>query len=114
MLSALRVLPHGNILVLDTEFASQTGRRAYIGRQAVSAWTVEELPQDAPRHESSNEFLEPGQAPVPHVAFPATGRAVAVPNVPYYRKAVADGDLLPADAATARECGVAFHDTLKE
>lgn len=114
MLSALRVFPNGNILVLDIDFATQTGRRAYIGRQATSAWTVEELPQDAPRHESSNEFLEPGQQPVPHVAFPTTGRAASVPNVPYYRKAVADGDLLPADAATARECGVAFNGTLKE
>lgn len=34
--------------------------------------------------------------------------AVEVPDKPEYRQAVKDGDLLPADEATAKLCKVAF------
>ena len=105
----LRVYPVGNLLLLDTEYAQQTGRRRYVGRGEVKAWTEAELPEGAPRHLSYNEFLEPGQKAIPHSAFPAQPEPAIEPNTSYYRKAVARGDLAPADAATAAACGVVFH-----
>ena len=107
-LQALRVLPAKDILVLNIEFASSTGSRKYVGRQAIPAWSLDELPQDCPRHEASAEFVNPGDKRTPHFAFPVTGAPEIVPNISYYRKALAKGDLLPADAQTARECGVTF------
>ena len=109
-LETLRVLPVGNLLVLDIEYAAQTGKRRYIGRDEVRAWKAEELPAGVPCHMQYNEFLEPGHKPIPHSAYPAHGRAEEVKSTGYYRKAVAKGDLAPADAATAAECGVQFTD----
>lgn len=40
--------------------------------------------------------------------FKSTGEAEEVPNRFEYRKACQDGELAPADAETAKECGVSF------
>ena len=103
----LRVYPVGNLLVLDIDYAQQTGRRKYVGRDEVRAWDASKLP-DAPCHMQYNEFLEPGDRAIPHCAYPAQQQAAIVPNTSYYRKALARGDLAPADAATAAACGVTF------
>jgi hypothetical protein len=47
--------------------------------------------------------IEPG-----HFGFVPTGEAEEVPARAEYAKACRDGDLLPADEATAKYCGVAF------
>jgi len=107
-LQALRVLPASDKLVLNIEHAQATGQRRYVGRNAIPAWELSDLPQDCPRHEASADLLNPGDRKMPHYAFPESGSPEVVPNIPYYRKCVAKGDLIPADEATARECGVAF------
>lgn len=110
-METLNVLSRGGILVLDVDYAQAAptrGQRAYVGRRTVRAWKVKDLPEGCPRHVHDNEFLEPGQAHIPHCAFPSRKHPVAVPNTNYYRKQVKAGSLWPADEATALACGVAF------
>jgi hypothetical protein len=38
------------------------------------------------------------------------GEAIELPDTTYYRRMVADGDLLPADEQTAKTCRVPFRD----
>lgn len=111
MLNTLRVLARGGILVLDVahaEAAQTRGHRAYVGRKTVRAWKLEQLPEDCPRHEHHNDFLENGQPPIPHCAYPKRTHVVEVPNTSYYRKIVRKGALWPADEATAAACGGKF------
>lgn len=109
-MDTLKVYSVGSILVLDIDYAQQAGgRRKYVGRYEVPSWDIGALPPDAPRHIHYNEFLEPGQKAVPHVGYPALSAPAEVPNTSYYRKAIVKGDLRPADAATAAECGVEFY-----
>lgn len=115
MADTLRVLARGNLLVLDVAYAEASGtrgQRAYVGRQSVRAWTLDELPKGCPRHEAHNEFLERGNDKrIPHAAYPSLGSAVEVPANNYYRKQVRIGALWPADEATAKECGARFDPT---
>lgn len=104
----LRVLARGNVLVLDTVFAQDTGARRYIGRAAVAAWKVEDLPPGEPRHEAHNTFLQPGDKPIPHVAYPKNAAPVEVPMDRYYTRAIKNGELWAADTSTAACVGVAF------
>lgn len=114
MLNELRVLARGGILVLDVahaEAAVTRGHRAYVGRRTVRAWKLKDLPEDCPRHEHHNDFLENGQPHIPHCAYPRRKHAVAVPNTSYYRKQLKKGALWAADEATALECGAKFDPT---
>lgn len=104
----LRVLARGDILVLDTVFAQSTGARKYVGRSAVSAWKEEELPAGEPRHIAHNSFLELGDKPVPHIAYPKNSQAVEVPMDRYYTRAIQKGELWAADKSTAECVGVSF------
>jgi hypothetical protein len=99
-MKTLRVLARADVLVMDTVFAGQTGKRRYVGRKAVGAWKVEDLPQGEPSHVAWNQFLEPGEKPMQHFAFPKTGVVETVPR-----------ELWPADFATAQECKVDFDST---
>jgi hypothetical protein len=47
-------------------------------------------------------------------AFVGHDADIAVPNTVDYRRAVADGDLWPANQETAQECGVPFDSTFGE
>jgi len=107
-METIRVLPRGKCLVLDLEYVEQTRQRKYVGRRAIAALKLEELPADAPRHEAHNDFLPPGERPMPHYAFPSTGDVVTLPFRREYRDEVTGGCLWPADEATAKLCGVPF------
>ena len=119
MQEKLRVLPNGGILVLDPFFAAQFGKRKYIGRATVQSDNEDELPENAPKHTAHNAFLEPGEKPLKHAAYPPTGKPAEfalhdpknrrhVQAIRFIRKAVRKGDLLPADEFTAKHCGVPF------
>ena len=107
-MDSFKVLAKGDVLVLDIEYASQTGSRRYVGRSVVRAWTVDELPKGEPSHEIPNEFFPPGTEPVQHMAFPKLNKAVSVKNSRYYRNALKNGELWPADIATAKAVDVEF------
>lgn len=110
----LRVLARGGILVINVDHANaaQTrGQRSYVGRKSVKAWKEDGLPEGCPKHLHNNEFLEQGQQPIPHMAFPSLGRPVTVSNNSYFRKQVKKGALWPADAESAEACGVKFDPT---
>jgi len=110
----LRVLARGGLLVLDVAYAEAAptrGRRAYVGRRAVSDWDLDKLPKGVPHHEHNNEFLEQGPVAIPHVAYPRRDTPSIVPNASYYRKVVQKGALWPADVDTAVACGVVFAPT---
>jgi len=114
MANTLRVLARGGILVLDVEHASSPGtqgKRAYVGRETVRQWHVEKLPPGVPTHIQSNEFLEVGELPIPHCAYPALPVPVEVPGTRYFKRAVAEGDLWAADRETAIVCGASFDPT---
>jgi hypothetical protein len=110
-METMRVLARGSLLVLDLEFAQATGQRKYVGRKAVAAWKLDELPAGCPRHEAHNLFLEPGEKPIPHYAFPMVEAVVELPFRREYRDEVQGGALWPADQATAAMCGVPFDPT---
>lgn len=110
----LSVYASGGKLCMDADYIRHTGRRRYIGRTEVFAWKEEDLPDDVPCHVHENEFLEPGEVPIPHVAYPAKDQPESVVDSAYIRKMVANGSLLPADAETAKVCGVPFYDNKKE
>lgn len=105
------VLARGSILVLDAQFAQATGSRRYIGRNTISARELKDLPEGEPRHEQSNEFLEPGDKPVPHTAYPRKSTPESVPVDRYYTRALKNGELWPADKASADCAGVQFDPT---
>jgi hypothetical protein len=103
--------PHA--LVLDIDHMNATGRRRYVGRAVVQGWSEDDLPDDCPAHMQANQFLEPGQKPIPHTAYPLSG-AEAVPITTYYTKALTQGDLLPADHISAAAAGVKVVTTRKK
>lgn len=108
----LRVLARGGILVLDADHAAASrGQRSYVGRAALRAWKLDDLPKEAPKHVHTNEFLESGQTKIPHCAYPRTASPTVVSNSSYYRKLVKKGALWPFDEATALVCGVRFDPT---
>ncbi len=78
----LRVLPNGNALVQDHERLDQ-GTNAFIGRRY--------------------REIEPGR-----FGFAPTETVVEVPYRHEYVRALQAGDLLPADAATAKVVGLKF------
>lgn len=104
----LRVLARGSVLVLDTVFAQETGARHYVGRASVPAWKQEDLPAGEPRHEAHNTFLQLGDKPIPHVAYPKNSTPVEVPMDRYYMRAIQKGELWAADTSTAACVGVQF------
>jgi len=111
----LRVLAHGKILVLDVEATKQRGgRRTYVGRDEHFAWKAEEIPEGVPCHMHSNDFLEPGDKPIPHCWYPARTEPDTVPASRDYLKPLKQGALLPADEATARFAGLPWTSTKKE
>lgn len=81
----LRVRPRGDALVQDHERLS-AGVNAFIGRRM-------------------SELEEPGT-----YGFVPTGEDAEVPYRAEYVKALKDGDLLPADDATAKAAGLSFPD----
>lgn len=115
MLHTLRVLARGNVLVLDTDFARQTGAKRYIGRKTVSAWNIDDLPADEPGHIQRNEFLQRGDQPIPHTAHPKSSEPASIDlrsshpeTVRFILKTIKSGGLWPADKETAQYCGVPF------
>jgi hypothetical protein len=112
----LRVMARGGSLVLDLVFAQQTHIRRYIGRTAVQAAKVEELPAGEPCHVAPREFLSPGEKPIPHYAFPKNGTVAEIPAPPNefgkeYCDEIVAGNLWPADQETAAFCKVKFDPT---
>lgn len=112
-MDTLRVLSRGHSLVLDLVFAQQTNRRRYIGRTAVQSMKLADLPKGEPRHEAHNQFLTPGDAPMPHYAFPKHDSVVEIPAPPHefgkeYLDELRAGNLWPADEATAKFADVKF------
>jgi hypothetical protein len=107
----LRVLSRAGIIVLDVVHAQQTGARRYVGRKTITAWKEDELPPGEPSHIQSNTFLEPGDKPIPHTAYPRISTPSVVPADRYFIKAIKNGELWAADEETARICGVAFDPT---
>lgn len=99
-------------LVLDIEHMNATGRRRYVGRGAVMAWQEKDLPDNCPAHIQVNEFLEPGQKPIPHAAYPLEG-VESVPEISFYIKALQRGDLLPGDHISAAHAGIKIQTTRK-
>ena len=81
----LRFHARGEALVQDFE-RMEAGIKAFLGRKY--------------------QEVEPGVW-----GFVPTNEAAEVPYKAEYVKACKDGDLLPADEATAKACGVAFEDS---
>ena len=107
-MQTMRVLARGKILVLDAEFAKDTGHRRYVGRKTLHFWNAADLPENEPHHHQANTFLEPGDKAIPHTAYPKTTDPVVVLADRYYTRSVAAEELWAADEATARLCNVAF------
>lgn len=84
MPKTLRVRPRGDALVQDHE-RLDAGVNAFVGRR------FQELPDTPGQH-----------------GFVPTGEDATVPYRAEYLKALQDGDLLPADEATAKVAGVKF------
>lgn len=74
-----------------------TGIRGYLGARIASAELVREGDKEfrAPRHERVWEFKR---------------GPIEVTDTSFYRRAVADGDLIAGDEKTARICGVKLED----
>jgi len=111
----LRVLAQGKILVLDVERTRERkGRRTYIGRDERLTFETEDIPPDVPCHLHYNEFLTPGDKPIPHCFYPARKEPDTVPATRENLKALRQGALAPADEATARIAGVPWKAPKKE
>lgn len=107
----LRVLARGGVLVFDVDRAKNTGKRVYVGRTTVKSHNESDLPDGEPKHVSYPEFLERGQSQMLHMAFPKKREHSVVAASSFYKKAVMNGELWPADKKTAFLCGVAFDST---
>lgn len=87
----------GKAMVFDLE-AHDQGIRKFIGRRHDRTLGFPEY------DENGNKFMTGG--------WPATETPQEVPERAEYIQACRDGDLWPADEATARACGVKFDPTL--
>jgi hypothetical protein len=91
-MKTLRVRPVGEVMVQDYA-AMRSGLRRYVGRRL-----------DPTQGET---WIDPvTQLQHRQAVFVPLEEPEEVPNLPEFRKAVLAGDLEPADAETARACGV--------
>lgn len=119
----LHLDPEGNpvcVVPLDPKHGGPKGRGRYVGASLDQerCGPVDQVPSRTIQARGTNGRRPPpvtGQEEyVRHrAAFRFEAGPVSIPVTDFYRRSIREGALIPADAATAQACGVAFEDPVR-